>query len=93
MDKVQVATARTRRSEVVSIDRVRRARAKGAFVADQRGAVAFEAMIVYPVLAAFLLMPLAEVATTGFQLISAKMALRSFGQYVQYYNRSAPTAR
>ena len=90
MDKVQVATARARRSEVVSIGRAGRARAKGSFVADQCGAAAFETMIVYPVLAAFLLMPLAEVATTGFQLISAKMALRSFGQYVQYYNPLGP---
>ena len=86
MDKVQVATAPTRRSEVVSIGRAGRARAKGSFVADQRGAVAFEAMIVYPVLVAFLLMPLADLAAASFQFISAKTALRSFGQYVQYYN-------
>ena len=89
-DKVQVATVRTRRSKVVSVDRARRARAKGAFVADQRGAVAFEAMIVYPVLVAFLLMPLADLAAASFQFISAKTALRSFGQYVQYYNPLGP---
>ena len=77
MDKVQVATAQTQRSKVVSVDRARRARAKGAFVADQRGAVAFEAMIVYPVLVALLLMPLADLAAASFQFISAKTALRS----------------
>jgi hypothetical protein len=90
MDMVQIATARTRRSEVVSIDRGRRACAKNSFIADQRGAVAFEAMIVYPVLVAFLLMPLADVAAASFQFISARTALRSFGQYVQYYNPLGP---
>lgn len=90
MDKAQVATARIRRSEVVSIGRGRRTRAKDSFVADQRGAVAFEAMIVYPILVAFLLMPLADLAAASFQFISAKTALRSFGQYVQYYNPLGP---
>ena len=58
MDKVQVATARTRRSEVVGIGRARRARAKGSFVVDQHGAVALESMIVYIFLVSFLLVPL-----------------------------------
>ncbi|MHC2281299.1 hypothetical protein ACVME8_007942 [Bradyrhizobium diazoefficiens] len=90
MDRIQVATARTRRSEVVSIGRAGRARAKNSFIAHQRGAVAFEALIVYPVLVACLLMPLADVAAAGFQFISAWTALRSFGQYVQYYNPLGP---
>jgi len=90
MDMDQIATARTRRSEVVSIGRCRLACAKDSFIADQRGAVAFETMIVYPVLVAFLLMPLADVAAAGFQFISARTALRSFGQYVQYYNPLGP---
>lgn len=59
-------------------------------IADQRGAVAFETLIVYPVLVAFLLMPLAEVGAAGFQFISARTALRSFGQYVQYDSPLAP---
>jgi hypothetical protein len=90
MDKVQVAAARTRRSEVVSIGRAGRARAKGSFVADQHGAVALETMIVYIFLVSFLLVPLADVAAAGFQFISAWSALRSFGQYVQYSNPLGP---
>ena len=61
-----------------------------SFIVDQRGAVAFETLIVYPVLVAFLLMPLADLAAAGFQFISAWSALRSFGQYVQYANPLAP---
>jgi hypothetical protein len=53
-------------------------------MADQRGAVAFETMIVYLFLVIFLLLPLADVAAAGFQYISAWAALRSFGQYIQY---------
>jgi hypothetical protein len=75
---------------VVSIGRAGRARAKNSFIAHQRGAVAFEALIVYPVLVACLLMPLADVAAASFQFISAWTALRSFGQYVQYYNPLGP---
>ena len=90
MDKVQVATARTRRSEVVSIGRAGRARAKRSFVVDQHGAVALESMIVYIFLVSFLLVPLADVAAAGFQFISAWSALRSYGQYVQYYNPLGP---
>ncbi|MCJ9729695.1 hypothetical protein [Bradyrhizobium sp. PRIMUS42] len=63
---------------------------KKPFTGDQRGAVAFETLIVYPVLVAFLLMPLADLAAAGFQFISAWSALRSFGQYVQYANPLAP---
>ncbi|SCB50183.1 hypothetical protein GA0061098_1014105 [Bradyrhizobium shewense] len=63
---------------------------KKSFIVDQRGAVAFETLIVYPVLVAFLLMPLADLAAAGFQFISAWSALRSFGQYVQYANPLAP---
>lgn len=57
---------------------------KKSFIADQRGAVALETLIVYPVLVAFLLMPLAEVTAAGFQFASAWAALRGFGQYIQY---------
>ncbi|SDH10203.1 hypothetical protein SAMN05216338_1005148 [Bradyrhizobium sp. Rc2d] len=57
---------------------------KKSFGVDQRGAVAFETMIVYFFLVAFLLMPLADVAAAGFQFISGWSALRGFGQYIQY---------
>lgn len=63
---------------------------KKSFIADQHGAVAFETMIVYIFLVSFLLVPLADVAAAGFQFISAWTALRSFGQYVQYYNPLGP---
>lgn len=61
-----------------------------SFMVDQRGAVAAETMIVYVFLVTFLLVPLADVAAAGFQFISAWSALRSFGQYVQYYNPLGP---
>ena len=57
---------------------------KISFIDDQRGAVAFETMIVYIFIVASLLMPLADVAAAGFRFISAWAALRGFGQYVQY---------
>jgi hypothetical protein len=57
---------------------------KGSFIADQRGAIAFEAMIVYLFLGVSLLLPLADVAAAGFQYISAWQALRGFGQFIQY---------
>ena len=63
---------------------------KKTFIANQRGAVALETMIVYIFLVSFLLVPLADVAAAGFQFISAWSALRSFGQYVQYYNPLGP---
>ena len=90
MDMVQIATARSPRSEVVSIGRGRRACRKKSFIADQRGAVALETMIVYIFLVASLLMPLADVAAAGFRFISAWSALRSFGQYIQYKNPPDP---
>ena len=64
---------------------------KAALMADQRGAVAFETMIVYVFIVASLLMPLADVAAAGFQYISAWSALRSFGQYIQYKTPPDPT--
>jgi hypothetical protein len=55
-----------------------------SFLRDQRGAVAFETILVYITLVAFLMLPLADVAAAGFQYISAWAALRSFGQYLQF---------
>jgi hypothetical protein len=62
------------------------ARHKASFMADQRGAVAFETIIVYLFMVTSLLLPLADVAAAGFQFISAWEALRAFGQYVQYHS-------
>ena len=53
-------------------------------MADQRGAVAFEAMIVYLFVVASLLLPLADVAIAGLKFNSAYQALRDMGQSVQY---------
>jgi hypothetical protein len=64
--------------------RVALARHKGSFMADQRGAVAFETLIVYLFMVTFLLLPLADVAAAGFQFISAWGSLRGFGQSIQY---------
>jgi hypothetical protein len=57
---------------------------KKSFIVDQRGAVAFETIMVYTFLVSFVLMPLADVAAAGFQYISAWEALRAFGQSIQY---------
>ena len=57
---------------------------KGSFITDQRGAVAFEMIIVYFFMCFSLLLPLADVAIAGFQYISAWEALRAFGQSIQY---------
>lgn len=69
-------TIRTCRSRFV--------RRKDSFMADQRGAVAFETIIVYSSLMFGLLLPLADIAFAGFQYISAWQALRAFGQSIQY---------
>ena len=57
---------------------------KDYFIADQRGAVAFEMPIVYLFMMFSLLFPLADIAIAGFQYISAWQALRGFGQSIQY---------
>ena len=54
-------------------------------LSDQRGAVAFEMLIVWLFMMMSLLLPLADVAVAGFQFISAWQALRAFGQYIQYH--------
>lgn len=81
MDIVQIARAWR---DAISAGRGGRASRRKSFIADQRGAVAFETMFVYALMVAFLLMPIADVAAAGFRFISAWEALRSFGQYVQY---------
>jgi hypothetical protein len=53
-------------------------------LSDQRGAVAFELPIVLFFLMSLLLLPLANVVVAGFQFLSAREALRAFGQSIQY---------
>jgi hypothetical protein len=65
---------------------------KDSLLADQRGAVAFEMLIVYSFMMFSLLFPAADLAIFGFQYISAWEALRTFGQYVQYNPPSDLTA-
>jgi len=55
-----------------------------SFIANQRGAVAFETLIVVSILMFALLLPLADLGIAGFQFLFAWQALRNFGQYVQY---------
>ena len=57
---------------------------KHRFIADQRGAVSFEMLIVFAFLMFSLVLPLTDLAIAGFQYISAWQALRAFGQSIQY---------
>jgi hypothetical protein len=57
---------------------------RDSFIANQRGAVAFETPIVISFLMFALLLPLADLSIAGFQFLFAWQALRNFGQYVQY---------
>jgi hypothetical protein len=57
---------------------------RDSFIADQRGAVAFETMIVYLFMVVSLLLPLADVAIAGLKFNFAYQALRDMGQRVQY---------
>ena len=57
---------------------------RDSFIADQRGAVAFEMLIVWLFMMMSLLLPLADLAIAGFQFVSARGALRAFGQSIQY---------
>jgi hypothetical protein len=59
-------------------------RHKEPFIADQRGAVAFEMPFVFLFLIFSLLFPLADMAIAGFKFISAFQALRDMGQRTQY---------
>lgn len=57
---------------------------KDSFIADQRGAVAFEMPFVFLFMMLSLLFPLADVAIASFQYVFAWEALRAFGQSIQY---------
>ena len=71
-----MSTVRTHRGEL----RFRRR----CFIADRRGAVSFEVIIVYIFIITTLLLPLADLAIAGFKFIAAKGALRGFGQSILY---------
>jgi hypothetical protein len=71
--------------------RVRPISRKVSFIADQRGAVAFEMPVVTILLIFGLLLPLADMAIAGFQYISAYEALRAFGQSILYSPPPDPT--
>jgi hypothetical protein len=64
---------------------------KASFIRDQRGAIAFEMVIVWGFLMLWLFLPLADVAIAGFRFISARAALREFGQLIQYSPPPDPT--
>jgi hypothetical protein len=59
---------------------------KVSFVSDQRGAIAFETMLVIIFMVTALLLPLADVGVAGLQYTQAWAALRNYGQCVQYNN-------
>ncbi|QHO75425.1 hypothetical protein ACH79_24930 [Bradyrhizobium sp. CCBAU 051011] len=84
MDIVQIARARGRHSDVVSVRRGRRASHRKSFIPDQRGAAALEMLVVFAFLGVTLLLPLADVAAAGFRFVAAWEALRAFGQRIQY---------
>jgi hypothetical protein len=67
-------------------------RHKGSLLADERGAVAFEMLIVYAFILLFLFLPAADLAIASFQFASAWEALRGFGEYVQYNQPPDPTS-
>ena len=72
------------RSDLWSPCRGRLVSKKDSFIADQRGAVAVETLLIYLIVVTILLVPLADVAIAGFQYLSAWQALRGFGQSIQY---------
>jgi Flp pilus assembly protein TadG len=55
-----------------------------AFIADRRGAVSVEMLIIYPVLVTGILLPLADVGIAGLRWLAASQALHAFGQSIQY---------
>lgn len=63
-------------------DRLLRSRA--SFIADRRGAVAFEMLVMFFILGTGLLLPLGDLAAAGFRFVSAWEALRALGQTIQY---------
>lgn len=64
--------------------RDRLVRGKAYFIADRRGAVAFEMLVMFFVLGTGLLLPLGDLAAAGFRFVAAWEALRGLGQTIQY---------
>jgi hypothetical protein len=69
-----------------------RIRRRRSLLADERGAVAFETLIVYSFMLFALLFPLGDLTMAGYQFVSAWAALRGFGQLIQYHGPSDPTS-
>jgi hypothetical protein len=84
MNTIQIAIAPSGRPEIGSISRARLVSPTHSFFANRRGAVSFEMTIVFGLLILGLLLPLADFAIAGFQFLSARGALRGFGQSIQY---------
>jgi hypothetical protein len=61
------------------------ARHKNSFIRNERGTVAFEVPFIYLFIILLFLFPLADLASFGFQFISAYQALRNLGQYTMYH--------
>lgn len=59
-------------------------RGRAIFIADRRGAVAFEMLIMFFILGTGLMLPLADLAAAGFRFVAAWEALRALGQTIQY---------
>ena len=84
MDIDQIARARSWHPDLVTVRRGVHASYRKSFFANQRGAVAFEMLIVFSFLGVSLLLPLADLAAAGFRFVAAWEALRAFGQKIQY---------
>jgi hypothetical protein len=63
---------------------IRSGRKVASLFADRRGAVSVELIFVYPALIMGILLPMFDIAIAGFQYLSARQALHSFGQYLMY---------
>jgi hypothetical protein len=63
---------------------------KKSFIANRRGAVAFETLIVISLVMIPLLLSLADLGTACFQFLSGWQTLSSFGEYAQNYTKNNP---
>jgi hypothetical protein len=84
MGTIQIAVATSRRPEEGDVGRGRLVGLRASFLADQRGAISLEMLIVFTFLMFSLILPLTDIAIAGFRYISAWEALRAFGQSIQY---------
>lgn len=84
MERIQILIVLDQRPEGGRIGRGRLLSHKQFFIADQRGAISLEMLIVFVFLMFGLLLPLTDLAIAGFKYISAWQALLAFGQSIQY---------